>query len=231
MFEEDRSDKPPEVQQPPVRPGWVERIRRRQLKTLMSIDDLMDRLFDELEGAGASENTLVIFTSDNGFLWGEHGRTGKRYPYQDSVQVPLLAWWPGHIAGGSDERLVANIDIAPTVLDAAGIEPEHVVDGRSLLDPSLERDRLLLEYFRREGRETPHWASLMTDAYQYVEYYADDRLVPNFREYYDLASDPWQLENLLGNDSVADDPISVGPALQLLQDVNCAGTSGQRACP
>jgi len=230
MRERDRSDKP----------RWVRTenegrsaatIRRRQLRTLMSVDDMVGRLFDTLEETGQSDNTLAIFVSDNGYFWGDHGLGDKRLPYLPAVRVPLLARWPGHVVGGAtDDRLVANIDIAPTVLEAAGIVPAHPVDGTSLFS-NRTRQSLLIEYFRDDPPfdRVPSWAGIHTDAYQYIEYYANNgRQI--FREYYDLAADPYQLVNLLGDDDKTNDPT----ALQLRTlsnrlelDRSCSGTT----CP
>jgi arylsulfatase A-like enzyme len=124
--------------------------------------------------------------------------------------------------------MVANIDITPTVLEAAGITPEGAsFDGRSLLDESWSRDRLLLEFFGPE-RETivPPWASLRTSDYQYVEYY-DGAGEVTFREYYDLAQDRWQLENLLGDGDASNDPSVTELHDRLAADRACAGSS----CP
>jgi arylsulfatase A-like enzyme len=89
--------------------------------------------------------------------------------------------------------MVANIDIAPTVLEATGITPTHTLDGHSLLS-AYARTRILTEYWT-EGRSVPTWASTRTNKGQYVEYYDDSGGV-TFTEFYDLAIDPWQLENL-----------------------------------
>lgn len=100
--------------------------------------------------------------------------------------------WPGHIRRQThDRRLVANIDIAPTVYDAAQVEPGHDIDGRSLLETGRRRE-LLLEHWERT-----RWTSLRSKRYQYIEYYnrTGDRL--RFRELYRLRRDPWQLKNVL----------------------------------
>ena len=153
------------------------------------------------------ENTLAFFMSDNGFMWGEHGHLFKRTPYESSVKVPLLMRWPGQVEKGAvDRRLVANIDVAPTILEAAGIEPmpERPMDGRSLLGTE-ERERLVLEYWAEGGRNIPTWFSTRTKDFQYIRY--EDRFGDVlFREYYDLARDPWQRRNLLGDGDPTNDP-------------------------
>ena len=231
MLEEDRSDKPPEVREQEIPLSQVREWRRQQLRSLKSVDEMVGSLLSVLVELGESEDTLAIFLSDNGFLWGEHGLSQKIRPYAASVEIPFLVRWPGHVEpGGVDERLIANLDIAPTVLEAAGVEPRHSYDGRSFL--TSERDRLLLEQWKRPARTVPDWAATRTPDYLYVEYYAEDRLVPGYREYYDLVEDPWELLNLLGDaDPTNDPPTAAELSVQLHRDVSCAGTTGPSACP
>jgi arylsulfatase A-like enzyme len=130
--------------------------------------------------------------------------------------------WPGHIPKGEvDRRLVANIDIAPTILDAAGIEtlPERPMDGRSLFQTE-ERDRLVLEYWAERGHNLPTWFSTRTKDFQYTRY-EDEFGGVLFREYYDLRSDPWQLNNLLGDGDPTNDPLTIPLDSQLEQDRVC----------
>ncbi|HEX2031837.1 MAG TPA: sulfatase [Actinomycetota bacterium] len=236
-FEVDRSDKPPWVQRNtgPMRP--VSEVRTKQLRTLMSVDDLVDRLMIELGELNERRRTLAVFLSDNGYFWGEHMLNDKRLPYTEAVAIPFLLRWPGHVAPGRvDTRLVANVDLAPTVLQAAGIPRSKLrerLDGRSVLGTHV-RDRMLLEYWTdRTGARYPDWASIRTRRFQYAEYYAKDG-TRIFREYYDLLTDPWQLENLLGDASAVNDPPR-GELAELSSDLAslraCRGTGGRAACP
>jgi arylsulfatase A-like enzyme len=132
-------------------------------------------------------------------------------------------------AGTWDDRITGTVDIAPTVLEAAGIAPDPTkapLDGRSILSAE-PRTRIVLEY----RRETwiPTWASIRTKRYQYVEYY-DDEGTRFFREYYNLTRDPWQLRNLLRDGNPAGPDVS-SLARQLLHDRLCVGTTGETACP
>ncbi|MFN2388377.1 MAG: sulfatase [Actinomycetota bacterium] len=202
LIETDRSDKPDFVQDRDHGPSTVADFRARQLRSLMSVDDLVDDLFTELRRAGELDDTLAIYLSDNGYLHGEHGIMDKRYPYTRSIKIPLMVRWPGHVEAGSTlHDYVANIDVAPTVLDAAGIGPREM-DGRSLFGGRV-RDRMLTEYFRDvDSTFVPSWASTRTDDYQYTEYYGGGGAIV-FREYYDLERDPWQLENLWATTGLA----------------------------
>jgi arylsulfatase A-like enzyme len=227
MTEADRSDKPPFVQARPRMTRYgLEHARALQLRSLMSVDDLVGRVEAALAATGETRRTLAFFLSDNGTLWGAHGIDGKQTPYLPSVRVPMYVRWPGHIATGAvSGRLVANIDIAPTVLEAAGIRPAVAMDGRSLLD-GTKRDHMLLEYWRiKHPNDVPTWAALYTRRYEYVEYDAGGKVV--FREYYDLRHDPWELTNLLHDGIASDDPDVAALHRRLAADRSCSGAS----CP
>jgi arylsulfatase A-like enzyme len=134
VFESDRSDKPPYVSTFDDTCSQGQTTRIKQLRTLKSVDDLVDRVLSTVQAHGELKDTLVFFLSDNGRLWSEHGLNGKRHAYVQSIRVPMFARWTGHIpAGVVNRRLVANIDVAPTVLEAAQVPPNTPVDGRSLL--------------------------------------------------------------------------------------------------
>jgi len=229
MRERDRSDKPPFVQRERATLADARRAHEAQLRMLMSVDDLVAKISKTLRRAGETRDTLAFFLSDNGYLWSEHRIQAKGYPYAEGVHVPLLMRWPGHVdAGTVDRRIVAILDIAPTILGATGIEVDAAapMDGRSLLDESWERSRLLLEYWHWRGSLAPPWASTWTHEYQYIEYYEPNGDI-RFREYYDLDQDPWELVNLLGDGRAGNDP-DVGPLhRQLEQDRTCAPTT----CP
>ena len=188
--ERDVSDKPRSVRSlPRLDREERERLDREyvsQLESLTSIDRLVARLVHRLRRAGELDRTLFVFTSDNGYLRGQHRLAGKSRPYEESIQVPLLVRGPGFEAGVRDRRLVANVDLAPTILEAAGAEADRTVDGRSLRPPSGARTAVLLEVFERKQAFT----GLRTRRYTFAEYESGER------ELYDLRRDPEQLENL-----------------------------------
>ncbi len=229
MKERNRSDKPPFLQADEAPLRGVAIAREPAAASLMSVDDLVSKVARTLRRAGETRDTLAIFLSDNGFIWGEHGTRAKGYPYDPGVRVPFRMRWPGHVREGSvDRRLIANVDVMPTILSAAGIvpDPELPVDGRSLLDRSWARDRMLLEFWPWNGSTSSAWGSLHGKRYQYTEYYSEDGTI-QFREYYDLARDPWQLDNLLHDGDAGNDPDVRGLHDQLMADRSCVGT----ACP
>jgi arylsulfatase A-like enzyme len=241
-FESDITDKPDWVRQRATTPSSVQTLHDKQLRTLKSVDDMVYRVFTELRRRGEEDDTLAVFVSDNGFLWGEHGLNSKSAPYSESIKVPFFMRWPSHRQlvrpGGVDQRMIANVDLTPTLLDAADVQPTTgapPIDGRSLLDRSWQRDRLLTEYWRLGDFSqgvVPQWASIVTRDYQYVEYYQADGVTPlrwpdqtAVREYYNLNSDPYQLTNLLHDGNAGNDPATTALAAQLARDRLCSGQS------
>ena len=231
LAEADLTDKHPVVQERArLRPRA--RIRRAQLRTLLAVDEMVRRLRRELRRLDEHRRTMVILLSDNGYLWGEHGMgPGKLLPFEETFRVPMYVRWPGVLpAGGVDPRIAANIDLAPTIYEAAGIEPTVEIDGRSLL--SEERDRILLEQWVIPGRY-PTWSALWSPDEQYTEWEGDGTYDP-FTELYDLAEDPAQLTNVLGDDDPTNDPSPShlsALAAALAAARSCTGTSGLLACP
>ena len=225
VFEEDRRDKPGYVRAGVADYEHGSYLRTRQMRTLFSVDDLVGAVLRQLDELGEARNTIVVFMSDNGFLWGEHGILKKQVPYLQATNIPLAIRWPAVIEPGIDTRLVANIDIAPTILDATNVlRPDEVeLDGKSLLDPSWDRDRLLLEFEYDAISTIPSWASTVTRDHQYTEYYDDLTETVTFREYYDLSEDPWQLVNLYGDDDHRNDPAWLDMSGRLQADRNCRG--------
>ena len=221
LREEDISDKPFYVQATPAKKWRVRDSRRQQLRTLMSVDDMVAGIFSRLEEMGEADNTLAIFMSDNGFLWYEHQSAGKGEPYDESVEIPLLARWPGHIpAGAKSRRIVANIDVAATAYAAAGVEPGYRVDGKPLFDS--DRPYIFLEYLLSgEGAEIPRWHSLWTPNSSFIRYFD----APESYEYYSPA-DPWQLTNLYGDGIAGNEPSRETRLLRRLRrSATCAGRS------
>jgi arylsulfatase A-like enzyme len=230
-MEADRADKPPFVRSQNQTPAAAQAKRTAMIRTLYTVDDQVDRLMRHLQATGELANTLVLFTSDNGFLLGEHKTTEKFLPYRKAVEVPFLLRWPGRVAAGAvDDRLVTHVDVLPTILAATGVTQAHAtLDGRDLLSGHT-RQRALTEYWHDPNNSgtIPTWASIRTTAYQYSEYYdiANPATV-TFREYYNLQADPYQLVNLLADGVPTNDP-DTAPLSQTLRAARqCAGSS----CP
>ncbi len=173
---------------------------RRYCETLLSVDDSIGRVLDCLKEMGQAESTLVFYMGDNGFCFGEHGLIDKRHMYEPSMRVPLLAYCPEIIRPGTKvTQLVQNIDIAPTVLEAAGAEPPSHMDGRSIL-PLLEgkdvpwRSEVFYEYYWEANfPHTPTTFGVRTDRYKLIHYHG----VWETDELYDMQNDPDEMHNLI----------------------------------
>jgi arylsulfatase A-like enzyme len=214
----------------PLAPDTIELIdafRRAQLQSLNGLDQAVERLLDELSRQGKLDDTLVIYLSDNGHFWGEHRIPwGKNSVYEESSRVPFAVRYPRLVAKPRvDTRLVANIDIAPTIYHLARIPIPSEVDGRSLVpllgdsakaNPSVSwREELLLEGWAppalvKAGRAP--YAAIHTGRYVYVETDGDRS------ELYDLMSDPQQLQNQLDNPAHARIVSDLKPRLQRLRE-------------
>ena len=147
--EADLSDKPSTIQELAMSgdetdAGDADQLYVKRARSLQAVDELVATVVEELEQNGALENTYIFFTSDNGFHMGEHGLpSGKGTPYEEDIHVPFLVRGPDIQANTIVTRMAANIDIAPTILELAGIEPVDFLDGRSLmplLQPEIEPD-------------------------------------------------------------------------------------------
>lgn len=173
---------------------------RRYAETLLALDESIGQVMDYLEKEGLAENTLVIYMGDNGFMLGEHGLIDKRHAYEESIRVPMLAWSPGFLKPETKiDGLVRNIDIAPTVLELAGLQKPKEMDGRSVMPllqgQSAEGDReLLYEYYWEYAfPQTPTVFALRGDRYKLMMYHG----VWDMNEFYDLKTDPNEMHNLI----------------------------------
>ena len=171
---------------------------RRYAETLLAVDDSLGRVVALLRERGLLEDTIVAFMGDNGFSFGEHGLIDKRTAYETSMRVPPIMAGGGLPAGATVPEVVANIDIAPTVLEAAGLTPPGM-DGRSVL-PLLRgervawRDALLYEYFwERNFPHTPTVHAVRAAQFKYIRYQG----LWDTDELYDLQADPHETRNLI----------------------------------
>lgn len=173
---------------------------KRYSEALLSVDESVGRVMDYLQEKGLLESTLIIYMGDNGFQFGEHGLIDKRNAYEASMRIPMLAHCPELINPGTQvQEVVANIDIAPTILDAAGLKAPVYMDGQSFL-PLLQgnqipwRDGLLYEYYwERNFPHTPTVHALRGDRYKYIHYHG----IWDTDELYDLQNDPLETKNLI----------------------------------
>jgi arylsulfatase A-like enzyme len=208
------------------KPGWMQglapldktnltTIWQRQLETLQAVDDGLGAMIKQLKDSGAWDNTVIIFTSDNGYSLGAHRWLGKRCPYEECLRTPLVVLWPGNVH--QEDRLALNIDLAPTILELTGITPPARMDGQSLV-PLLAgarvswREDFVIEYWDEaqslgvpivENRiaqvPVPSYRGIRSVDWKYIEY-ADT----GEAELYNLPADPYELNNLAGDPAYSD---------------------------
>lgn len=184
-----------------------ERYMQDYLSTIQSVDDGVGQVLDYLKENGLEENTIVIYTSDQGFYLGEHGWFDKRFMYEESFRTPLLIKYPKEIkAGGRSSDLVQNLDFAATFLDYAGAPIPEDNQGLSLRkitkgDNTDWRDALYYTYYEHPSEHNVHrHYGVRTDGYKLIHFYHG----MDHWELYDLKNDPQEMRNEYGNEAFAD---------------------------
>jgi len=192
----------------------IQRHYRCRLESILSVDEGVKAIVRALRANGELKNTVLMFTSDNGFFHGEHRiPTGKTRIYEESIRVPLMMRGPGIPLGVSVSDLVINADLAPTIVDVAEANPGLEMDGRPLIpvaqQPGIEQGRELLV-------EQPSFAAIRTESYMYAEHDTGET------ELYDLTLDPFELESRHEDPAYALIQAQLASRLQDLRD--CAGS-------
>lgn len=191
---------------------------RDYLRVITSIDRNVGRILDYLEEEGLWENTLVVYTSDQGFYMGEHGWFDKRWMYEESFRTPLLVRYPGGVKGEINE-MVQNIDYAPTFLELAGVEIPEDIQGQSFL-PLLKgenydsnRDGIYYHYYEFPGEHfvKPH-LGIRTETHKLIHFYED-----NIWELYDLRHDQKEINNIYGQAGTEEITIELKEKLEKLK--------------
>jgi arylsulfatase A-like enzyme len=176
-------------------------VRERQEESLLALDRSVRSVVQALKARHELNRTVILYTSDNGFLWGEHRLGGKVWPYQESTHVPLIVRAPWTTTPTRNNQPVLNIDLAPTISALAGVKPGLPEDGRSFL-PFLQgqqtpwRHAFLVEYLGKDllhDGGPPPYVAVQNRRNLYVEYRN------GWRELYNLKKDPWELNNIAGN--------------------------------
>ena len=179
-------------------------IQRNYHRTVSAVDDSVGRILEWLDATGEASNTVVIYTSDNGFYFGEHGLIDKRSAYEESIRVPMIASAPGRfLEGAKVAAQVANLDIAPTILEIAGVAIPEQFEGESFkglaegsANPAEWRDAMLYEYFWEFNfPHTPTTFAIRTNDFKLIQYHG----VWDIDELYDMRSDPGEMRNLIGD--------------------------------
>ena len=182
--------------------AWrYQRYMQDYLASVKSVDDNVGRVLDYLEESGLAENTIVVYTSDQGFYLGEHGWYDKRFMYEESHRTPLIIRYPALTDGGAEvDDLVLNIDLGPTFLELAGVEVPEEVQGRSLVPllqgetPEDWRDHIYYRYYQEMNsfHRVARHEGVRGERYKLIHF-----TEPGFEGYelYDLEEDPGEMEN------------------------------------
>ena len=234
-FADAQLPKPPSFDEPNVsdKPGFIrklDRLDRSDVRTirnkyrcrresLLAVDEGVKAIVDVLKETGERANTLIVFTSDNGYFSGEHRiRDGKKHHYEPSTRVPLVLRGPAIPSGAEVTDLVANIDLAPTIVDVAEATPGRVMDGRSLVPlaqrPDRFRSRDIVLQNASPGSDA-RYRAIRTGKYVYAEYESGER------ELYDLERDPFELHSRHADPAYAQ--VMAELALELDRLRSCSG--------
>jgi N-acetylglucosamine-6-sulfatase len=210
------------------KPGYVSRrtgpsdhkmkqAHRARIRSLKAVDDQVARIVRVLRKRGELGNTYLFFTSDNGYLLGEHRLVSKNVPYEEALQVPLLVRGPGLAPGGQRDELYGMVDLAPTFADIANTSPKRRVDGRSMLATLSGGAPGYVRYLIQatNGGKPWWWRGVRSRTHTYVEYSGGQR------ELYDLVADPFQLESRHGDPAY--EALRQGYAEQLAALKSCSG--------
>ncbi len=204
-------------------PYHTDRDLREQVRdiyrTLSPVDDSVGRILAYLKKAGLDQNTMIVFMSDNGFLFGDHGLIDKRNAYEPSVRVPLIAYAPGLLPKGvTNDAVVRNLDIAPTFLDIAHVPEPAQMEGRSWLPLAAGKvkpadwkpgDFVYEYYWEWSFPQTPTTFAIERDRVKYIQYHG----VWDTEEVYDLARDPGEMVNLVDDPAYLDRKVALRHAL------------------
>ncbi len=197
------------------------RYMQDYLRTIQSVDDGVGEVLDYLEENGLTENTIVVYTSDQGFYLGEHGWFDKRFMYEESFRTPLLMKYPKEIKPGTIiDKMVQNLDFAPTFLDYAGVEIEKEIQGesfRKLVSGEISewRDAIYYTYYEFPGEHhVKRHYGVRTDRYKLIHFYYDI----DVWELYDLEKDPSEMTNIYDDPAYNDIQKMMHKRLQEMRD-------------
>lgn len=184
----------------------IEELVQLYCETLMGVDESIGAVMDYLKSEGLDKSTLIIYMGDNGFSFGEHGLIDKRHFYEESAKVPFLVHCPELFNGGQTvTKMVQNVDVAPTILAAAGLQTPATMPGKSFIpvlkgDSTSWRDRIFYEYYwEYDFPMTPTIFGVRTDKFKYIRNYG----VWDTNELYDLENDPAESVNLINKPEYA----------------------------
>ena len=196
-----RGGKPVTLKGVPLVRWKYQRYMQDYLASVQSVDESVGRVLDYLDRNGLARNTLVIYTSDQGFFLGDHGLFDKRFMYEESIRMPFLVRWPAEIRPGTvSDAMALNVDFAPTFLDVAGLPASPEMQGRSLRavlrgrTPSDWRTSMYYRYYHDPGdHNTRAHYGVRTRTHKLIYFWKKDQW-----ELFDLVNDPHELHNLYG---------------------------------
>ena len=198
-----------------------QRYAKDYLRCVDSVDENLGRVLKYLDDSGLADNTVVIYSSDQGWYLGEHGWFDKRWMYEESLKMPLIVRWPGTVAAGSENTdLVSNLDFAQTFLDIAGVEQPSDMQGASLVPllkgetPEGWRESFYYHYYEFPGAHSVrrHFG-VRNDRYKLIRFYGIDEW-----ELFDLKKDPNELNSVYTDPAYADVLATMKAELELLRD-------------
>ena len=220
-YENTLADAPlPKLVGPPIHPvgdihipqvNNFDRNQQGYYESLRAVDDSVGRILDWLDQTGQADNTLIVYAGDNGYYWGEHGLIDKRYAYEEGIRIPHLMRWPRRFPRGgvAVDSMVLNIDLMPTLLQAAGLTIPKQVQGMSYLDlpyaiDQIWRGSFLYEYFEDFAFPHPAMRAVRTDDWKLITYKKGLMQPEKFPdEMFHLATDPGETTNLAQNPEYA----------------------------
>ncbi|MCG8648867.1 MAG: sulfatase [Pirellulales bacterium] len=184
-----------------------QRYIKNYLRCIDSVDESVGRLLGYLDSHGLADNTIVIYSSDQGFYLGEHGWYDKRWMFEESLKMPFVIRWPGKIEAGTQcDKLIQNIDYAPTFLEAAGLDVPDEIQGRSLMalfrEPGTAdwRRSIYYHYYEHGGEhQVPRHEGVRTDRFKLINFYSSDGL-----NLFDLENDPLEMQDVSRNPDYAE---------------------------
>jgi arylsulfatase A-like enzyme len=234
--EADVSDKPDFIKKLPVMNATViastSQSFRNRRETLLAVDDMVESIVNALQKTNKLDNTIIIFTSDNGFAQGEHRRSqGKRVLYEESIRVPLVITGPGIPAGETRNQLVNNLDVVATILEVSHAKPGRTIDGKSLVEVFKNKAASWRKALLIEGTDTQVGGTGSTDS-RYVAIRTDNYILAYHstssspvieKEFYDLSKDPYELENKKNDTNYSSVINNLSVSLDALK--NCTGSS------
>lgn len=225
---------PSELPEDVLRRWAYQRFIKDYLRVVASVDDNVGRVLDYLDKEGLAENTVVIYTSDQGFFLGDHGWYDKRFMYEESLRMPFILRYPAEVQSGSiNDDIVLNVDFAPLFLDLAGLPIPEDMQGRSFRPllhgdtPQDWREGLYYRYWMHKAHHNvyAHYG-IRTKRYKLIYYYSDalgqagaiDETYEPEWELFDLQRDPHELNNVVDDPAYADVVQTLKRELHRLQD-------------